>query len=62
MVSKEIKKIYKVEGVFMVPGYNDFDFDFFRVEAASLEEAKKTRELLRDTYGDEWDFVYYRID
>lgn len=36
---------------------------YFEVGVAkSLEEAKKQRELLRDTYGDEWDFVYYRID
>ncbi len=33
------KNTYRVEGIFWVPGYNDFDYDDFEVQAYSKKQA-----------------------
>tara|TARA_Y100000310_G_C20284017_1_gene623951 strand:+ start:219 stop:443 length:225 start_codon:yes stop_codon:yes gene_type:complete len=39
------KKQYRVEGIFWVPGYNDFDFDDFEVNAYSKKQALKKAQM-----------------
>ncbi len=36
---------YRIEGIFWVPGYNDFDFDDFEVKAYSKAQAKKKAQM-----------------
>ena len=35
------KRKYRIEGIFWVPGYNDFDFDDFEVKAYNKKQAKQ---------------------
>jgi hypothetical protein len=35
------KRKYRIEGIFWVPGYNDFDFDDFEVNAYNKKQAKQ---------------------
>ncbi len=35
------KRTYRIEGVFWIPGYNDFDFDDFEVTAYNKKQARK---------------------
>jgi len=36
---------YRIEGIFWVPGYNDFDFDDFEVKAYSQAQAEKKAKM-----------------
>jgi len=36
---------YRVEGIFWVPGYNDFDIDYFEVKAFSKKQAEKKAKM-----------------
>ena len=35
------KRKYRVEGIFWIPGYNDFDFEDFEIEAYNKKQAKQ---------------------
>ena len=34
------KRKYRIEGIFWIPGYKDFDFDEFEIEAYNKRQAK----------------------
>ena len=43
MLNNKLRQLetYRIEGIFWVPGYNDFDIDSFEVKAYSKAQAKK---------------------
>tara|TARA_R110000851_G_scaffold37986_4_gene97737 strand:+ start:2762 stop:3022 length:261 start_codon:yes stop_codon:yes gene_type:complete len=42
---QKTKSTYRVEGVFWVPGYNDFDIDDFEIKAYSKAQAEKLAKM-----------------
>ena len=47
MAKQELHELstYRVEGIFWIPGYNDFDFDDFEVKAYSKKQAEKKAKM-----------------
>ena len=39
------KSTYRVEGVFWIPGYNDFDIDAFEIKAFTKKQAEKKAKM-----------------